>query len=837
VFVTLKTFSRHAGVWLGLGLIAALSRPTAAGASPSPAGFDKTIAPLLSRYCYGCHGNGKHKGDVRLDAWQDETALLADRETWKRVLQVVQNHEMPPEKKPQPSAKERGQIAQWIDRAVFHCDCERPDPGRVTLRRLNRTEYNNTIRDLLGVDFKPAEDFPVDDSGYGFDNIGDALSMPPVLIEKYLAAAQSALDIALGSGEAAKVTLKRYPVDALEVGYNAKQHGDGWVSLNSIEEDDVVAKFKVTAPGEYAWRVHAYARQNGTNPIMLTFMRGNRPVEMVEVETNKADPKVYEPRAKLEAGAHRLRAVVRRNKDGLSEAKALEWKTGKDQKGTVLVEWLEVEGPLMPPSLQETRRRIFSRAPERGKESQAARAILESFAKRAYRRPATPREVDRLATLAEGAWKRGESFEQGVTIALQAVLVSPHFLFRGELQPEPNNPKAVQLINDYALASRLSYFLWSTMPDERLFALAGRGTLRRNLAGEVKRMLQDPKSRALVENFAGQWLQIRNLNLVSPDREKYKDFDESLRTAMRRETEMLFETIQREDHSVLEFLSADYTFVNERLARHYGIPFAANSAEEKGKAKLAGEKGRKGEREKLTPAPSLPFSPAAATGAGHGADADHDGWRRVSLRGTPRRGVLAQASVLTLTSNPTRTSPVKRGKWVLENLLNAPPPPPPPNVPELKEGKELKGSLRERMEQHRADSLCASCHARMDPIGFSLEHFDGIGAWREKDGEATIDDSGALVTGEAFVGASGLTDLLLKSKKDQFVRCLADRMLTYALGRGLEYYDKCALDEITTGLAKKDYKFSALVLEIVRSTPFQKRRGDAATPAPDTASR
>jgi hypothetical protein len=788
------------------------------------AGFDKTVAPLLSRYCFGCHGNGKHKGDVRLDAWPDEAARLADRETWKRVLQVVQNHEMPPENKPQPSAKERGHLAQWIDRAVFECDCERPDPGRVTLRRLNRTEYNNTIRDLLGVDFKPAEDFPVDDSGYGFDNIGDALSMPPVLIEKYLAAAQSALDIALGSGEAAKVTLKRYPVDALEVGYNAKQHGDGWVALNSIEEDDVVVKFQVTAPGEYAWRIHAYARQNGTNPMVLTFMRGNRPVEIVDVETNKAEPAVYEARTKLEAGTHRLRAVVRRNKNGLSEAKALEWKTGKEQKGTVFVDWLEVEGPLMPPSLQETRRRIFSRAPERGKELPTARSILESFVRRAYRRPPTRKEMDRLVALAEAAWKRGESFEQGVTVALQAVLVSPHFLFRGELQPEPDNPKAVHFISDYALASRLSYFLWSTMPDERLFALAERGALRRNLASEVKRMLQDPKSHALVENFAGQWLQLRNLNAVSPDREKYKDFDEALRAAMRRETETLFETIQREDRSVLEFLSADYTFVNERLARHYGLSFGTNRpgvaklAGEKAKAKLVGEKRGKGEREKLTPAPSLPFS----------LSTDREVWQRVSLRGTPRRGVLAQASVLTLTSNPTRTSPVKRGKWVLENLLNAPPPPPPPNVPELKEGKELNGSLRERMEQHRADSLCASCHARMDPIGFSLEHFDGIGAWREKDDEAAIDDSGSLVTGEAFVGASGLTDLLLKSKKDQFVRCLADRMLTYALGRGLEYYDKCALDEITKGLAKKDYKFSALVLEIVQSTPFQKRRGDVA---------
>jgi hypothetical protein len=399
-----------------------------------------------------------------------------------------------------------------------------------------------------------------------------------------------------------------------------------------------------------------------------------------------------------------------------------------------------------------------------------------------------------------------------VTVALQAVLVSPHFLFRGELQPEPDNPKAVHPINEFALASRLSYFLWSSMPDERLFALAERGALRRNLASEVKRMLKDPKSRALVENFAGQWLQLRNLDIVTPDRKVFANFDDTLRSAMRRETELLFDTILREDRSVLEFLSADYTFVNERLARHYGLLFGPRAA---------GEKARKGDRGKITLAPSLPFSLSDAN-----ATSDHE-WRRVSLRGTSRRGVLTHGSVLTLTSNPTRTSPVKRGKWVLENLLDAPPPPPPPNVPELKEGKELQGSLRERMEQHRADPLCASCHARMDPIGFSLEHFDGIGGWREKDGEAAIDAGGSLVTGESFDGADGLTDLLLKSKKEQFIRCLADRMLTYALGRGLEFYDKCALDEITRQLAKKDYTFSALILEIVTSTPFQKRRGDA----------
>ncbi len=764
------------------GMLACVS-----GRAAAPAGYEKSIAPLLSRYCYGCHGNGKQKGDVSLDSWKDPSARDSDKKLWERVLQVVQTHEMPPESKPQPTNREREQLTQWIERTVFDCDCDRPDPGRVTLRRLNRSEYNNTIRDLLGVDFKPAEDFPVDDSGYGFDNIGDALSMPPVLVENYLSAAQSALELALGSGDAQRSKVQRYPVDLLEVGYNAKQRGDGWVALNSIEEDDVAVKFKATAPGEYAWRVHAYARQDSSNAIALTLMLGNRPMQTVEVETNAVTARTYETRAPLEPGTHRLRAVVRRIKAGLTDAESLKWKIGKEQKGAAFVEWLEVEGPLgaPTPSAPKTRQRIFVKTPTNGKDVLAAQEILQRFARRAYRRPPTARELERLLALTEAAWKRGDDFERGVTVALQAVLVSPHFLFRGELQPEPDNPKAVHPVNEYALASRLSYFLWGSMPDERLFTLAERGALRRSLASEVKRMLQDPKSNALVENFAGQWLQIRNLEAAAPDRDTFKQFDDGLRSAMRRETELLFETILREDQSVLEFLSANYTFVNERLAQHYGL--------------------------KLPP-----------------ETVDHGAFHRVSLRGTHRRGVLTHGSVLTLTSNPTRTSPVKRGKWVLENLLNSPPPPPPPNVPELKEGKELKGTLRDRMVQHRADPLCASCHARMDPIGFSLEHFDGIGGWRDQDAGSPIDASGSLVTGEAFDGADGLTDLLLKSRKEQFVRCLTDHMLTYALGRGLEYFDKCALDQITRRTARKDFRFSALILEIVKSTPFQKQRGDAA---------
>ncbi|MCI0743885.1 MAG: DUF1592 domain-containing protein [Verrucomicrobia subdivision 3 bacterium] len=736
------------------------------------------MMPLLKQYCFECHGHGKKKGDLALDAWKTETGALADRPTWQRVMNVLEGGEMPPKKKPQPSAAERQLLVKWIDAAVFKCDCDNPDPGRVTIRRLNRAEYNNTIRDLIGVDFRPAQDFPMDDSGHGFDNIGDVLSLPPILIEKYLAAAETIINTALGIGPA-KPNLKRFSVDELEVGYNAKQRGDGWVALNSTEEDDLAVTETVAAPGDYIIRVRAYARQDSTNAIRLTFMLDNAPIKTVQVETNQAAPNVYEARIPVPPGKHRLRAVVRRIKDNLSEAEALRWKSGPQQKGAVYVEWLELDRPRTT-APAETRHRIISREPAPGRELDAAREILGRFARRAYRRPVTGPDIERLTGLTSSALQRGADFASALAVGLQAVLVSPHFLFRGELQPEPDNPASVHFINEYALASRLSYFLWSTMPDDELLAHAGRRTLRKNLESQVLRMLRDPKSRALVDNFAGQWLQFRNLTAIQPDERTFPKFDEPLREAMRRETELFFENIMREDRSVLDFLSADYTFVNDRLARHYGI-------------------------ENI-----------------EGAD-----FQPVSLRSTPRRGVLTQASVLAVTSNPTRTSPVKRGKWVLDNLLNAPPPPPPPDVPELKEEKVLTGTLRQRMEQHREDPLCASCHARMDPIGFAFENFDGIGAWREQEGKFPIDASGELATGESFGGAAEFLDLLATQKKDQFVRCLADKMLTYALGRGLEYQDKCAVDQITKNLARQDYKFSALVLEIVKSVPFQKRRGDS----------
>ncbi|PYK98909.1 MAG: hypothetical protein DME19_10680 [Verrucomicrobia bacterium] len=757
--------------------------PASAGTSGKtrgnpPAGdaaFQTRIKPVLAKYCYGCHGE-KKKGDLDLRIYENETSVIRDRRVFEKVMKNLQAHEMPPEKKPQPTAEERALITAWIQSEIFKCDCDHPDPGRVTLRRLNRAEYNNTIRDLVGVDFQPADDFPADDSGYGFDNIGDVLSLPPVLLEKYLAAAQKVLNKAIVTDMKAK-PLQHFNADELDGTAPGESLGEGIKRLG--REGNIFATVKFPHAGEYILRAKAHGEQAGPEPARMSFSLDDKELKKFDVKAEEPAPEIYEMRLQVEAGPHKFAAAYLNNYRNPKDPNP------KNRDRNLVIHYLEVvdTDPSQPPVLPETHKRIFFRQPAPETKTQVAREIVGRFATRAFRRPVTEEEVSRLIKLFTLADKNGESFEQSVKVALEAVLVSPGFLFRGELQPEPDNPAAVHPVDEFALASRLSYFLWSSMPDDELFALAGRKALRKNLEPEIKRMLKAPKARAFVDNFAGQWLQLRNLKLAAPDKKLFPEFDDDLRAAMAKETELFFTDILQQDRSVLEFLDADFSFVNRRLARLYGI------------------RGVEG-----------------------------DDFQRVSLKGTHRGGLLAQASILTITSTPTRTSPVKRGTWVLENLLGAPPPPPPPDVPEFKEGKDaaLTGTLRQRMEQHRVNPTCAVCHARMDPIGFGLENFNGIGEWRDKEGDFSIDPAGKLVSGESFNGPDDLKTLLLKRKRDDFVRCLTEKMLTYALGRGLEYYDKCAVDQITGRLAKGRYKFSSLILEIVKSAPFELRRGEEA---------
>jgi len=768
-------------------LAASLEIVPAAAASSASAGakknssqstitFQKDVKPLLARYCYPCHGE-KKKGDLDLRIYTDEKSVAKDQAVFEKVLKNLQAHEMPPESKPQPALAERELITRWVTDLFFPCDCNHPDPGRVTIRRLNRVEYNNTIRDLVGVNFKPADDFPEDDTGYGFDNIGDALSLSPVLLEKYLTAAEKVFSTAIVTGPRTNGVVQRFEAEKLES--TAPGGPFGGYALELSREGEVFVQAQFPANDEYVLRARAFGQQAGPDPARMEFRIDGKAVKVFDVTAVEAAPAIYETRLKLTAGKKRFAAAYINNYVKPDDPDP------NNRDRNLIIDYIEIAGSITPPPppLPESHQRIFVCAPGHTNKMECARLVIGSFARRAYRRPVSDEEISRLLKLFKSVDADSGSFENSIKLTLQAVLASPHFLFRGELQPEPGNPKSIHPIDDFALASRLSYFLWSSMPDEELFRHAERGTLRRNLESQVKRMLRDPKAGALVANFAGQWLQLRNLDLVMPDAKQFPAFDDDLRTAMRKETEMFVENILHEDRSVLEFIDANYAFANERLAGLYGV---------------AGVKG--------------------------------DAFQRVSLKGTRRGGLLTQASILTITSNPTRTSPVKRGKWVLENILGTPPPPPPPNVPELKDDKQavLSGTLRQRMEQHRDNPNCASCHARMDPIGFGFENYDGIGMWREKDGDFAIDASGKLVSGESFNGAAEFKRILLKQKRDEFVHCLTEKMLTYALGRGLEYYDKCAVDQITQSLGKSRYKLSSLVMEVIKSIPFQSRRGEQA---------
>lgn len=755
--------------------------------------FDDSVKPFLARYCAECHRGAEAPAGLDLERYHDFSALRErldeDRSHWQKVVRQLKAEVMPPAESDQPPAAKRQATIEWLERGLLRVDCGLArDPGRVTIRRLNRTEYSNTVRDLLGwrdthPDFKPADDFPADDIGYGFDHIGDVLSLPPILLEKYLAAAEQIADRAIYVYDPAR-TPKQHVEAANAEHEGGDEYGDSrWILFSSGE---VIAKVKFDVAGEYILRGRAFGQQAGPETARMAFRIDGKDIQVVDVPSVESEPGTYEIPYRAKAG-ERLFGLAFVN--DYYEPEAPE----SDRDRNLIIEYLEVQGPLgVPPGpLPESHRKIIFCHEHHDDLPPAERArcvqkILKRFAGHAWRRPATAEELERLASLVDLATADGESFERGIQLAVQAVLVSPHFLFRVERDAEPDNPRAIHPVSDYELATRLSYFLWSSLPDDELFRLAAKGKLRDQgeLERQVRRMLADPRSRALVENFAGQWLQIRRLQTITPDPARFPQFDDALRGAMLRETEMFFGAIVQEDRSVLDLLNADFTFLNERLAKHYGVD------------------GVQGEE-----------------------------FRRVSLPEGPRGGVLTQASVLTSTSNPTRTSPVKRGKWILEQLLGEPPPPPPPGVPELSEDEKvvLSGTLRQRMEQHRSNPACAACHRSMDPLGFGLENFDAIGAWRDSDGDFPVDASGTLPGGAVFQGPRELKKILL-DQRDVFVRSLSEKLLTYALGRGLEYYDTCAVDDIRDTVIAADYRFSALVLAIVRSDPFQLRRGKGTGP-------
>jgi hypothetical protein len=786
---TLASFA--AGWWTGLsanprqatdppaGPAPTDTRPLAATTAPDDGTFQKKILPFLKTYCLECHNADKASGGLMLDGYQSELHARKNRKDWATVQHVLAAGDMPPKKKKQPTKDEKEFVINWIENTLTKVDCGQPqDPGRVTLRRLNRAEYNNTIRDLCGVDFKPAEDFPADDVGYGFDNIGDVLSLQPVLLEKYMAAADKILETALALPAQPvkdKQTFRPQQINTIPKYAKTRTKDDKGRQVDKITFDSegsaaLPQYYNFTAEGDYYIRFRGWGTKVGGEFPKVVIRVDGREVKTFTVDAPPDKPATYEGMAHFPATEKQIRvAFLNPHED--KEAKKFR------QFG---LETIEVEGPFNPvpkPDPASVKLLLVARPGEKLTKTAAADAVLRDFARRAYRRPVKPAEMTRLMRLFEVADRQGEPFERAVRLPMKAVLCSPHFLFR--IEDDPAEPEGVRTLNDFEYATRLSYFLWSSMPDEELFRLAEKGDLRKPgvLDAQVKRMLRDPKSRALSENFAGQWLQLRNLKTLSPDKGYYTGWDDTLGSAMAREAELFFEHIVQDDRSILEFLDADYTFVNDRLAKHYGI---------------------------------------ASTG---GSD-----FRKVKLPDGRRGGIITMASTLTVTSNPTRTSPVKRGKWILENILGTPPPPPAPDVPELPPTPELKGTLRQQMEQHRANPSCAVCHAKLDPLGFGLENFDGIGGWRDLDNKQKIDASGVLPDGAKFDGPAQLRSVLL-GKSELFRRCLAEKMLTFGLGRGLEYYDKCAVDGIVKKVSAGGDRFSALVLAIVQSDPFQKRKG------------
>ena len=810
-------------------LIGLAVMPPARQAQRSAGGdtFTKTVVPFLETNCYPCHNARVKSGDLDLEAYKSPAAIVRDRDRWELVSQKLRTGEMPPKGLPRPDKTEVEALVRWIEGEFErHDQSARPDPGRVTARRLNRTEYNNTVRDLLGVDLRPADDFPQDDSGYGFDNIGDVLSLSPVLMEKYLAAAEKVARAAVFGPERLKPTIVRLRASGQKINLRTTPLSDYDVTGLSLP-NAIHVTHRIAVEGDYTIRAFlGGTRPDGSAPLQLclwvdgkkTQVLGFDPQGVASFSVDRQDfaGMAVDFRTRLPAGDHWLAVTFLNLYEGLPPvyggpnpsrrpipplpefkpppnappARVEELRKRFEERraeklpvNDARVSALELSGPYeqaQGPSAESVRR-IYTCGHGNGRHlAGCERRIIAGLARRAYRRPVTPQETSPLAGLVAMAQQRGDSFEDGLALAVQAMLVSPHFLFRIEKDRWLTRPEAARPVTDHELASRISYFLWSSMPDEELLRCADQGILKQPavLAAQVRRLLKDPRSVALVENFGGQWLELRKLESVKPDRERFPDFDEYLRMSMRRETELFFDHIVRQDLSVLDFIDASYSFLNERLAQLYQV------------------KGVSGPE-----------------------------FRKVDLSGTPRGGVLTQASVLTVSSYATRTSPVLRGRWILENLLNAPPPPPPPDVPNLDEAKiGQSASLREQLEQHRKNPTCAACHARMDPLGFGLENFNAVGAWRARDGNFPIDASGLLPDGRTFTGPQELK-ALLKADRDAFAAGLTEKMLTYALGRGLENYDRAAVKEVSRRLAAAQYRFSGLVLEIVKSLPFQMRRG------------
>ena len=798
--------------------------------------FREKIEPLLVEKCYDCHANGMQEGSVAFDGFDSPEALVGDPQLWWRALRMVRAKMMPPAEMPQLTDEEKQLLENWIKRSAFHGDPQNPDPGHVTLRRLNRNEYRNTVRDLLSVDYDTQADFPQDDTGHGFDNIGSVLNVSPLLLEKYLAAARTivAEAVPLSATKTPETIVTGQEFEPEGGDSDEDESGPRWLSY--YEPAWVSHRFKAEHAGRYQLEVNVSADEKYVddefdyNKCRFTFSVDGIGKLNEEFSRQGGKPYQFKYEVDWQPGEHELIFELTPLTKDVKQARDL----------TVRIKSVVVRGPLegghsVPVAGYEG---YFPRPVPEGSEERRTYAaeLLEKFATRAFRRPVDQATVDRLTTLAESVYSQpGNAFETGVAEAMTAILASPRFLFREEAPLAPIADERYPYLDDYALASRLSYFLWSTMPDEELFQLAAADKLRENLPAQFERMFKDPRSEQFFKHFVGQWLRARDIEsviinareviqrdatpdfeaiamrkrfmeLLSKDREEFtedeiEEFEEirkkfrrsgrrfgkfeldgDLRRAMRRETEMVFETILREDRPLTELIESDYTFLNEKLAKHYGV------------------EGVTGDEMRMVKLP---------------AD-------------SPRGGILTQGTVLAVTSNPDRTSPVKRGLFVLDNILGTPPAPPPPDIPALEdvgdEKQKLTLTVRESLAIHREAPLCSSCHNRMDPLGLALERFNALGMWRETDHGKPIDTVGELISGEEFADINELKHVLATNHRQEFYRCLTEKLLTYALGRGIEYHDTETVDTIVAQLEQNEGRPSALLKGIVASSAFQKSR-------------
>ena len=766
-----------------------LSLAAGAAGQPLPGAASGPHGAVLQRYCHGCHNERLLTAGLALDA-VDVRDVGAHPAVWEKVVQKLRSRTMPPSGRPRPDAATYDALAGYLEASLDRAWAANPNPGRPAVQRLNRAEYVNAVRDLLALEVDGRALLPADESGYGFDNIGDVLSVSPGLLERYILAAAKISRRALGDPTLPAATAI-YRTSPLML-------QDGRVSddLPFGSRGGHAARHHFPLDAEYVLRVRLGRGRQGAHALEVRLDR-ERVATFVAGRGNRGP---FEVRLPVRAGTRLVGASF---VGDLSQALAFD---GRPPRPSVtsfaytlypkppIVAALEVVGPFdgNVPAATPARRRIFECYPRvAAEERPCAERILRSLARQAYRRPVAADEVRALLASFDAGYREGNGFEDGIRWALEAILVSPRFLFRIERDPADAVPGAPYPVSDLNLASRLSFFLWSGPPDEALIALAAAGRLGDPdvLDGQVTRLLDDPRSQAFVENFGGQWLYLRNLRTAAPDPALFPDFDDNLRQAFRRETELFFDDQLRSDRRALDLLRADYTFVNERLARHYGLPNVYGNH-----------------------------------------------FRRVRYADERRAGLLGHGSLLTVTSYPHRTSPVVRGKWLLENLLGAPPPPPPPDVPGFPErgAGGRPATVRERLEAHRANPVCASCHAPMDPLGFALENFDAVGRWRTLDAQvgAPIESAGTLPNGTAFSGVAEFRAALLQAPwADQYLANLTSKLLTYALGRGVEYYDRPAVRRIVREAQASGYRWSSLIRGVVRSAPFRMRMPRAADDA------